>query len=107
MGDCTEEGANCVVTPSPGSCQTVVDKDVFCSSHVKPYCLDAVAAWNILAVTFNLIPIVVFISIFIYYYIFKTSGAKREKEELKSIFQSLGYKEDGVLYRKIHDFIYS
>ena len=64
-------------------------------------------AWNVLAGTFNLIPIVIFISIFVYYYIFKNNRASREKKELKSIFQSLGYEDDGVLCKKIHDFIYA
>lgn len=63
-------------------------------------------AWNIIAVTLNAVPVVVFVSIFVYHYHSKRPGTKREKEELRSIFQSLGVEDDGVLYKKIHDFIY-
>jgi len=63
-------------------------------------------AWNILCTSFNIVPLFLFASVAVSYYRYKLPGLFREKRELKSIFQSLGYDENGILYRKVHDFIY-
>jgi hypothetical protein len=63
-------------------------------------------AWNILCAAFNIVPLCLFASFAVSFYRYKLPGLFREKQELKSIFQSLGYDENGILYRKVHDFIY-
>ncbi len=69
-------------------------------------CPDAKLAWSIISVSFNLIPVIIFGSIIVYSYIYQLPGRRREKLELKSIFRSLGYDPNSILYKKVHDFIY-
>lgn len=91
---------SCLLDDS-GDCAARVDVKM-----TKNYAPNAELAWNIINVSFNVIPIIIFTSIFLYYYVFQLPGSRREKKELKSIFHSLGYEADGLLYKKIHDFIY-
>jgi len=91
--------------------------DVRCSSGASHLALrlkrntdrmhNGLLAWNIICVAFNLIPVIMLTSVAIYYCRYQVPGVYREKRELKSIFTSLGYDEDSVLYKKVHDFIFA
>lgn len=63
-------------------------------------------AWNIVIAVLCIMPIIFLGSFLVYHFLFKVPRQKKEKEDLKQLFLSLGYDENSILYKKVHDFIY-
>lgn len=110
-------GLECRIARRPGSSDEIkcvppdhlTDRspDKLSNEEDKPKKNENQLAWDVVACVFCFIPLMLLVTFLVYHYQYKVPRRAKEKEELKRLFLSLGYDENSLLYKKVHDFIYA